>query len=247
MKNSISLNLLNSDRHRDVRIMPGPDMTSSRCLNHAQIGLSETGVAASDYPLLFMKDIESGRFRLVALFGLRPNANLFVVSNQWQATYLPLAVLGAPFHLGGPERSLCIDESSGLVTTDTGAALFSDNGGETVELSRVRSMFEYFRNDLDAANVFTAALVDLNLIRPLSVNLDFARGDSELVEGLYSISPPKLLALKDSAILDLHRSNFLGKIYIIINSLNQINRIQQLSNLRSDQTITRLITEMDFE
>lgn len=215
-------------------------------MNHVQIGLHETGVAAADYPLLFMKDIESGQFRLVALFGLRPAENLFLVNNQWQATYLPLAVLGAPFYLVGQERSLCIDENSDLVTTDTGAALYSSDGGETGELSRVRSMLEYLRDDLDASNAFISVIVDQSLIRPLSVTVHFGCGDSEHVEGLYSINPSSLLSLDDTVISDLHRRKFLDKIYIIINSLSQVNRIHQLFNLRSEQKISRLVTEMDL-
>lgn len=245
MKNLTSLSQFNADRHRDVRIMPGPDMAWSRRLNHAQIGLSETGVAASDYPLLFMKDSESGRFRLVALFGLRPDANFFVVGAQWQATYLPLNAIGAPFHLAGPEKALCINEASDLVSTDTGIALFSEDGQETAELSRTQSMFDYLRSDLDAADVFVAAVVALGLIRPLAITLEFGEGESEQIEGLYSISPPRLEALDDAAILELYRRGFLDKIHIIINSLGQLNRIQQLSQFHIDRKINRLLTEMN--
>lgn len=219
-------------------------MTSGHRLNHAQIGLSETGVAASDYPLLFMKDVESGHFRLVALFGLRPDANCFLINDQWQATYLPLAVLGLPFRLGGSDQSLCIDEESDLVSTDTGSALYSGDGNETAELLRIRSMFDYLRSDVDSANEFTTALVDLNLLRPIHVTLEFGDGEHELIAGLYSISPPRLSALEDTAILDLHRQKFLDKIHIIMNSLGQMNRIQQLSRVHFDREITRLTTEM---
>jgi hypothetical protein len=245
LKNLTSLSLFNADRHRDVRIIPGPDMTWSRRLNHAQIGLSETGVAASDYPLLFMKDSESGRFRLIALFGLRPDANFFVVGDQWQATYLPLQAMGAPFHLAGPEKALCIDEASDLVSTDSGIALFSEDSDETAELSRIQSMFDYLRSDLDVADDFVTALMALGLIRPLSITLEFGDGASEQVEGLYSISPPRLGALDDAAIIDLHRRTYLDKIHIIINSLGQLNRIQQLSQFHIDRKITRLLPEMD--
>lgn len=222
-------------------------MAFARRLNHAQLGLSETGVAASDYPLLFMKDSDSGRFRLVALFGLRTDASFFVINGQWQATYLPLAVLGSPFHLGGPEQLLCIDEGSDLVTTDTGTALFADDGGETAELSRIRSMFDYLRSDLDAANEFAAALVDLKLVQPIELTLEFHDGEDELIEGLYSISPPRLSALDDAAILALHHRNFLEKIHIITNSLGQMNRIQQLSDLHLDQKIARVKAEMNSQ
>ncbi len=245
MKNLTSLNQFNADRHRDVRIISGPDMASSLRLNHAQIGLSETGVAASDYPLLFMKDSESGRFRLVALFGLRPNTNFYVVNDQWQATYLPMKAMATPFHLAGPEKTLCIDEASDLVNTDTGISLFSEDGQETAELSRIQSMFAYLRSDLDSADDFVTTLAALGLIRPLSITLEFDEDASEQVEGLYSISPPRLAALNDTTILELHRRNFLDKAHIMINSLGQLNRIQQLAQFHIDQKITRLLTEMD--
>ncbi len=244
MKNLTSLSLFNPDRHRDVRIMPGPDIALGNRLNHVQIGLSETGVAASDYPLVFMKDVDSGSFRLVALFGLRQGSNCFLINDQWQATYLPLAVVGWPFHLGGPDQLLCIDEGSDLVSTDAGSALYTGGGNETAELLRIRSMFEYLRSDVDSANNFTAVLVDLNLLRPIHVTLEFADGESELIEGLYSISPLRLSALEDTTIMDMHRRSLLDKIHIIMNSLGQMNRIQQLSRVYFDRKIARLTTEM---
>lgn len=245
MKNLTSLSQFNADRHRDVRIMPGLDLAWSRRLNHAQIGLSETGVAASDYPLLFMKDRESGHFRLVALLGFRPGANFFVVNDQWQATYLPVIAMAAPFCLAGPEKILCIDEASDRVNTDAGIALYSDEGQETAELSRIRSMLDFLRSDLGAADDFVAALVTLGLIRPLSITMEFSEGASEQIEGLYTISPPRLEALDDAAILEMRRLGFLGKVHIIINSLGQLNRIQQLSQFHIDRKINRLLTEMN--
>jgi hypothetical protein len=220
-------------------------MAWSRSVNHAQIGLSETGVAASDYPLLFMKDNETGRFRLVALFGFRPDTNFFLINGHWQATYLPLKSLGAPFHLAGPESTLCIDEASDLVSTDTGTALFTENGVETEDLSRIRSTFNKLKSDLDAADNFVAELAALKLIRPLSITLEFGDDASELLEGLYSISPPRLKLLDDAAISDLHHRDFLDKAHIIINSLGQMNRILQLSHFHYDRTVTDLGIEMD--
>ncbi len=225
--------------------MPGLDMASARHLNHAQIGLSEIGVAATDYPLLFMKDIDSGHFRLIALFGLKPGTSLFAVNGGWQATYLPLTVLAAPFYDAGPDQVLCIDEESNLISTDFGAALFSDDGSDTPELARIRAMLDYRRGDLNAANVFVAFLVSLDLIRPLSVTLVFENGDEESIDGLYSIHPTKVKALDDPAIIDLQRREFLDKIHIVINAMAQINRIQQLHNMQSPQKLIHFITEME--
>lgn len=239
-----ALGLLNSDRHRDVRIMPGSDMASARALNHARIGLSETGVAASDYPLLFMKDGESGHFRLVALFGTKTDVNFFVINDQWQATYLPASVLGLPFHLAGAERLLCIDEDSDLVTTDVGAPLYSADGEETADLSQIRVKFDHLRDDLAAADEFAAMLAGMNLIRPLPVILEFDDGASDMVTGLYSISQERLAAMDDAAIIDLHRRHYLDKMHIIINSLAQIYRLQQLYPFHCGGKSVRLIAEM---
>lgn len=245
MKNAASLYQFSAERHRDVRLLGGIDITASLGLNHVRIGLDEIGAAAADYPIIFLKDADTGRLQLAALFGLAPQTNSYVIDGRWQATYLPLAIVAAPFSLAGPERTLCINELSHQVTTDTGEALFLADGSETPALANIRTMLDYFDGDLAAADGFVASLLGLNLIRPILVTAQFGTGEEELIDGLYTISPPHLRALESPALLDLHSRDLLAPAYTIIQSLAQINRIQQLRNLGSDRPITALKMEME--
>ena len=86
-------------RHAAARVGRGPDLDYAARLNHAVIGLDEVALAAADFPLVMMKDADTGRFHLAALFGFERDRNLFVLNRHWHATYLPETVMRYPFLL----------------------------------------------------------------------------------------------------------------------------------------------------
>jgi SapC len=237
MNDAPSLFRFIQERHGDVRLMPGIDLGAFAAVNHVKLGLHEITDAAADYPLVFMKDVDSGQFRLTALFGLTQGTNTFLDGDFWQAVYLPQEVLTAPFRIAGSDRTLCINEASALVTTDTGDALFEKDGNEAPALLRIRNMLDKLEQGRADADLLIAALLPLGLIRPVSLTVHLESGPSELVQGLYSISPPQLRAAVPDVLLDLHARDFLGPVYTIIQSMTQFNRIRQLHNLRSDRPI----------
>ena len=238
MNDRPSLFQFSQGRHRDVRLIAGIDLAQPFLTNHAAIGLDEVGPAAADYPLVFLKDAESGRLRLTALFGLTPGLNTYVFNDMWQAVYLPLAISAAPFCLAGPQHTLCIDERSPRVTTDTGDALFHDDGSETATLERIRSTLGQLAEGQKAADGLVDTLLTLDLLRPLTVAAQFVTGAEQEIQGLYSINPQLLRQLESAALLDLHAHDHLPAVYTIIQSLNQFNRIRQLHNLGSGPEIT---------
>jgi SapC len=225
------------ERHGDVRLLPGIDLNAFAAVNHVMLGLHEITDAAADYPLVFMKDGDSGQFRLTALFGLSPNANTYFDGALWQAVYLPQEALAAPFRIAGGDQTLCINEASALVTTDTGDALFDDNGNETPALLRIRTMLDNLETGRKAANQLISALLPLDLVRPVAVTVHHESRPPELIQGLYSISPLQLKAAAPDVLLGLHARDYLQPIYTIIQSLVQFNRIRQLHNLRAEDRI----------
>ena len=226
-----------SERHGDVRLVPGIDLDAFAASNHVTLGLHEITDAAADYPLVFMKDNNNGQFRLTALFGLSPGINAYLDGDFWQAVYLPQEVLTAPFRIAGQDQALCINEASALVTTDAGDAQFDDDGNETPALLRIRIMLGKLEQGRTDADALIAALLPLGLVRPVSVTVHLVSEPPELVQGLYSISPLQLKAAPPDVLLDLHAHDFLGPIYTIIQSMTQFNRIRQLHNLRSEGQI----------
>lgn len=238
MTGRASLFQFSQERHRDVRLIAGIDLAQPFLTNHAAIGLDEVGPAAADYPLLFLKDAESGRLRLAALFGLAPGQNTYVFNDMWQAVYLPLAISAAPFCLAGPQHALCIDEQNPRVTTDIGDALFHDDGSESATLERIRSALDRLAEGQKAADGLIDTLLALDLLRPLTVAAQFVSGAEQKIQGLYSISPQLLSRLEPAALIGLHAQDQLPAVYAIIQSLNQFNRIRQLHNLGSGPEIT---------
>lgn len=244
MNGRASLFQFSPQRHRDVRLIAGIDLAQPFLTNHAAIGLDEVGPAAADYPLLFLKDADSGRLRLVALFGIAPGQNTYVFNDMWQAAYLPVAISAAPFRLAGPDQSLCIDENSPRVTTDTGDALFLDDGGESDTLVQIRLALDRLKEGQKAADGLIDTLLVLDLLRPLMVTAQFVSGVEQEIQGLYSISPQILSRIEPAALLDLHTRDQLPAIYAIIQSLNQFNRIRQLHNLGGEPEISAFTMAM---
>lgn len=237
MSDATSLFRFTRERHGDVRLMPGIDLGAFAAVNHVKLGLHEINDAAADYPLVFMKDGDSGQFRLTALFGVAPGTNTYLDGDFWQAVYLPQEVLTAPFRTAGPDRALCINEASVLVTTDTGDALFDDDGNEAPALLDVRHMLDTLEQGRKDADSLIAVLLPLGLIRPVAVTVHLESGSAEMIQGVYSISPLQLKATAPEVLINLHARDFLGPIYTIVQSMTQFNRIRQLHNLRSARQI----------
>lgn len=245
MTNERALFRFNQERHRDVRLIPGIDLSAFHKVNHAKIGLHEVTHAAADYPLVFLKDADSGQFRLVALFGIEPGVNSFLNDDFWQAVYLPQAVIAAPFQLDEQDKALIINEASTLVTTVTGNALFSADGCETSTLQQICvTLAELDQGQTEAAQLIEC-LLTFGLIWPIAVTAHLVSGQKNLVQGLYSISPILLREIGPDALMDLHGRDYLGPIYTMIQSLTQFNRIRQLHNLQSSQQISGLDIVME--
>jgi hypothetical protein len=236
---------LNATRHAKARLRPQADMAHAERQNHARLGLSEVGVAATDYPLFLMKHAQTGRFTLCALFALEGERSWYMLSGGWQATYLPEALLRHPFFLAPPEDTdavlgLAVEESSPRLHDREGDALFGADGQPTATATRVADKLSRHRDDLDAAAAFTAALAAEAVIRPLSLRLRFADGRENQVEGLYGIGADALAGLPDAAVLRLHRAGHLQAAHVMMASANQLYRLQQLHNAGAGTALTEL-------
>lgn len=233
------------ERHRDVRLQRGIDLGAFARHNHLRPGLDEIAEAAADYPLAFLKDADTGQFRLVILLGLAPGTNVYLDGDFWQAVYLPQEVVAAPFCLAGPEKMLCVNEYSALISTTSGDPLFGQDGSEAAGLAHTRAMLLALDRGRAAADRMVAVLLELGLIRPLSLSIQFDSGPSEAVRGIYTISPPRLQAIKPADLVDLHSSDYLAPTFAIMQSLTQLNRVRQLHNLHSARKISALEMVME--
>jgi len=227
-------------RHARVCIAPPPDLAHAGQLNHAVIGLAEVALAATDYPLVLLKDALTGRFHLAALLGLAQNCNLFVLNSHWHATYLPLTVLRYPFFLDeGAPFGLALDEASDLICA-TGERLFDDQGEPTATTRSASEQIRQMSRDRAAMTAFVDDIVSRRLVRPLRIELAFEDGGFTQVGGLYSIDRCAVDALDAENLLQLNRRDYLAPMFVMEASLAQLNRLEQLHNARSARRLAHI-------
>jgi hypothetical protein len=229
---------LDPSRHRNTCVAPFPDFAHAREQQHAIVGYSEIPLAAADYPLALMKHADTGRFNIVALYGFSLRRNLFVIGSHWHATYIPENSLRYPFLANSAGAlGLAIDERSELVGELDGQRLFDDAGNPTDYAMQVADTVRWLQRDFEAMQELVGVLLQLQLVRPLSLVLRMADGSESEIEGLYSVSDKALSSLADPDTVTLHRRGYLQAIAVLMASLVQINRLQQLHNGQSPPRI----------
>lgn len=192
--------------------------------------------ASGNYPVIFVKNSETGQFQAVALLGLEAGENLFVKEGRWQATHVPGVINNYPFKLVAHSEDenqfmLALDHDSDLVGEE-GEALFDADKKETPYLERRReAIVQYFESG-HVTTAFTALLVELDLL--VARNLKLNVNDQEInLDGLYFVDEQKLNALSDEDFSTLRTRGFLPLIYAHMLSVHQIQRLAKMRMERS--------------
>src|ERR1700688_687105 len=106
---------LSRAEHSELKINPDLAEASAAGQHLVPIVVSEFRKAATQYPIVFAKNPETGRFAPYVLNGLGVEENLFWSGTQLDVAYVPLNVRRQPFFVGTndaadtPANVLCID------------------------------------------------------------------------------------------------------------------------------------------
>ena len=218
---------LDAARHHALRLDP---LAGAAARQFVQIGLSEIALAAADMPLCLVKDAQTGRFNLIALFGLIAPRNLFWRDAAMQATYLPRAASLTAFRLDSAGAAgLALDEADPALGTQ-GEALFGPDRAPSPLLADVRHTLEALVTDIAATQALVDDYAQRRLLRPLSLVLQHADGHEHSVGGLYGVDEEALASLDDAAVVALHRADRLAPAAVMTASLAQVERLRQLHN-----------------
>jgi hypothetical protein len=225
---------LHHARHARIQLR---QPTSATQLRFALLGRSELTLACADFPICLAKETATGRFNLIALFGLVEPRNLFWLNEKWQATYLPEATTTAPFLLDpNNEHGLAIDEDGVTLNTD-GMQLFAADGRASEFLKNICVRLKRITDDIADAQRMVDKFAERRLIRPLQLILRHADGHEHQIDGLYSLGTEALAKLADDAVVELYRTGDLAAAAIMSASLAQIERLRQLHNASSAKAI----------
>src|ERR1700719_5008240 len=96
---------LSRSEHAGLRIRADLVEASAASQHLIPIVVSEFRKAATQYPIVFAKNSETGRFAPYVLNGLEPEENLFWSGTKMDVAYVPLNIRRRPFFVGMADRS----------------------------------------------------------------------------------------------------------------------------------------------
>jgi len=243
MRNPLFYNditILNSETHKGLRLREeGLRYGFARTAHLIPALVEEFSAAAMDLPIAFLGGAKQPSPVFVA--GLAPGNNLFIdVQGGWSGGYVPAYLRRYPFIIGeatadsdansdpdSPSSVLCIDQSFDGLDTETGKPLFDDEGGPAEVTTAALDLSERYRLGAARSDAFCAKLLDLNLFRPVTLEVKRPVGQSIVVHGLLTIEVAAFDALSDEVFLELRRLGYLQPIYAHIESLRALDRLSE--------------------
>ena len=242
---------INNTEHADLCVKDFSDCHHLTNTNYSALVAEEIADMAANCPVVFLKDADSGRFQLSALFGLTPNENLFVnEKGQWLGTYIPVNFNIKPFSTSSADENsedwLCIDVNSPNVSKSEGKRLF-ENNTESAYLSQMRQQLETIIDASVQTEKLTQELVNRNLITEFKLIIEGLTEEPEVIHDLYTINVDEFSYLTSEDVFMFHEMNYWGPIYAIQHSMKQFKKLVQLRNARYAKSKIKLTLHFDKE
>ena len=231
--------MLNSGEHAQLRVRT----ESSAALGDAVMASLTVPIEfrriQHNFPILFRRDNETGRFSALALLGFENGENLFLEGDRWDAEYKPLAMAIQPFLVGrsasgdGPSQ-VHIDLDHPRVAPDgEGVRLFESTGQPTPYLERISAMLDELDQGYRASEDFFVALERYDLLEPFFLDVELKNGSKHRMAGYHLINEDKLRELEPGAIAELHDEGHLMPIFMALASLSNLSGLIARKNRRN--------------
>jgi hypothetical protein len=197
---------------------------------------NEFAKAQREYPILFRKDSETGRFLPVVLLGFKEHENLFLEKAGWNARYIPLAVRQGPFLIGlqqqEAEHRLAIyaDLNDSRIQQNAAPALFNADGHASATLNEIRDILSARHKGSELLDPMIDAFLKYDLLERVMLEIDLSDGATIKFDAGYTVHIEKLMGLESAAVVDLHKSGFLSLAYNVADSVNNIQGLIDIKN-----------------
>jgi len=237
--------MLNNVDHFDVKVMDHVFTAAADNKTAVLAFPTEFANLQKEYPLLLSKDPASGQYQSVALLGIQKDENLFLQKSPagdhylWNGSYVPAILAKGPFITGlreqmdgSTEAMVYIDLNSQKLNRQQGKALFLSQGGNSPYLEYVTKLLGVIQQGKAIGDAMFAQFAALDLIEPLTINIDLSNGDKHQLRGYYVISEEKLMGLSGDKLELLNKSGYLQGAYLMLASLTNIEKLISMKNAR---------------
>jgi hypothetical protein len=224
---------LDKDIHQHLKLTSKQLLSDIPQSHVVKITVFELAKIAAEYPITFIKDLNTGQFHLVALLGLQPKENLFVKNGQWLGSYIPMQLKAAPFVLSKHpsdlnKHILCVDLDSELISEKHGEALFDAQGNQSSLLAEKAKYIGQLMEQFSTTQEFINVLIDKELLSPQTLTINPKDGEKYNLTGLYTINESNLNNLSTDSYQELRQSRFISPIYACLFSMSRIESLVRL-------------------
>ncbi|PUA26574.1 MAG: hypothetical protein B0W54_22775 [Cellvibrio sp. 79] len=200
---------------------------------------NEFARAQREYPILFRKDSETGRFLPVVLLGFEQHENLFLDENStWRTRYIPLAMKQGPFMIGLQQQETeqrlvaYVDLNDSRIQQHATPALFNEDGTSSTTLDEVRDVLFARHKGSELLEPMIDAFLKYDLLERVRLEINLSHGTTFQFDAGYTVHIEKLMALENEAIVELHKSGFLSLAYNVADSVNNIQTLIDIKNAK---------------
>ncbi|WP_333835718.1 SapC family protein [Novosphingobium sp.] len=232
--------VLDSLAHRDLRVRTDAGAELGDAVMACLVMPAEFRQAQAHYPIVFRRDLESGTFSALALFGFDNGENLFLDADRWDAAWKPLAQAVQPFLIGraepgGPATQVHVDLASPRLVTDgaDGVRLFDAAGHASPYLEDIAQKLGDLDAGYRASTAFFAALERHRLLEPFSLDVPLADGTQHQLVGFHIIDEDRLRALDAAALGELHADGHLLPLFMAVASVGRFGDLIARKNRRA--------------
>lgn len=238
--------LLNNVEHKDLKIKREYSAEFGHNVGSVLTFPTEFGDVQKEYPIFFRRDEENKKFVSVAQLGFKNDENLFLEPagehRRWRANYIPATVARGPFLIGyqwqnvdGVEKQMPVvhvDMDDPRVNDSDGIPVFLEHGGNSPYLEQVTRILMAIHDGLRYSEQMFAVYSSMELLEPITVDIDLESEEQFRLSGNYTISEQRLNALGGDDLEKLNKSGFLQGAYLQLASLTNIQKLIEIKNSR---------------
>jgi hypothetical protein len=221
---------INQEQHKHLKIKPTGNFDHASDDHLIPVNVREFVSAATEFPIVFVKDTGTGEFVATLVMGLVEKENLFCSASKWQSSYVPQVLQNYPFSVALPsadsdEVVVMLDESSEQVNALEGESLFNEDCTESDFLKqRAKAVVNYIE-ETNLTKGFLKMLVELDLIVAQDLTVNKVDNSTQRINGIYLVDEKKLNELSDEIFSKLRENGSLPAIYAHLLSIRQISRV----------------------
>ncbi len=231
------------EQHQKLKLATTRNISHVAGQHIIPISAAEYAQSSASFPIVFVKNPDSDRFRSVAMLGLEVGENLYYQDEKWIGLSMPQSISMVPFSLGvDPDKentlTACVDLDSEFVGEDKDLALFEEDGKDSEVFTNVQQALGRVFDNERMTESFIKELQENDLLQEIELNIALGSGEKKKLVGIFTINEDKIKNLPDDKVLDFHKRGLFVPIYSMLGSLTQVNHLVQLRNRVSESKVT---------